>query len=289
MSGTSNQAGQGASVMNCQTSLQILATGDEQVSGWDAACNHLAECPVCQQAFRAGDEWDRQLATVTRAVAVPVGLEDRILSALHKPAVTAAAIEQDLSLLKTRSTTQPTPAITPQPRVSRRRVLSAAASVACLVLVGAGYFAWEASQKVTIDHLKEVVAQQPPERESLPPFTGFRSGVELKFPRDLRISQELEETDPRQLKIGRHVAAAYFFKFRTEHENVVAGWLFAIPARAVKSPPDWEGVGMPAPGASSAAYPVVSWREGDLIYVCALTGGGGEDELYHLFDLQQAM
>lgn len=270
--------------MQCQTSIQVIARGDEAAPNWDAAVLHFADCRTCQEDFRRDELLDRQLAALTRDVAVPHGLQGRIVAALEGLTESATDPRQEMAppaqaVPAKRPATQPA-----QPRrFSRRRIL-VAAGVACLVVAGIGYFVWDGSQKLTADQLK-IIAQSPPDQHTLPPFTGFSIRNLLPPLRETQIGQTLGDLPPQRFMIGRHAVAAYFFNISVDHQTVFNGWLFAVPRRSVSDSPEAEGFSA-ASVDFSQPYPVCMWREGDLVYVCCLTEGG---DLFRLFPAQQVM
>lgn len=268
--------GQGVDAMQCQSTMQTIAQGNEAAPGWEAAAAHLAECPVCQDAFRKGDLVDQQLAALTRDVPTPAGLEDRIISAIGES--TKRSTEADGEARSGLPTTAPAYPATVS-RIPRRRILVATAAAACSVLVAFSYFYWVDSQRVTVEQLK-VATQSLPDRQNLPFFAGFPRGIALQPPQGIRSDIALGGVTPKQLKIGQHAVAAYFFSFESDHQVVVKACLLAIPRQAIVDPPNRDGF-------QEVDYkyqcPVTVWSEGDLVYICCLTEGGGEEILERLF------
>jgi len=271
--------------MDCQTARQSLAairpgTADSALPEFASAREHVQSCAACQTTLNRHDELDLRIGELCRDVAVPAGLKDRILDSLQSTAKQPAPAAT--SRLPSGS---PAPApVSVEHRkntpLSRRKWSRRIAAAACALLVGVG--AWFLIQQsfatVSLDEIDaagESLVDVAPEK--LPEFVGFASGVELHPPQEMNLTNVRVSTPPRHMTVGeRGIESAVFFLTVTSRgSKTLTGRLAVLPLAKVAAAPPAGGRLFRYVGTDYAAV----WTEGNLVYVCYLSGRDAKAEL----------
>jgi len=295
--------------MNCDDALnQLEAVRPHSQDTRDAeladARNHLDSCPQCRELFHQRQRQDERIGRVMRSVPVPQGLRERLLEGLfaaEEPTsdttaeaageFTAAhpASPEDEQHRAGPAGAAPVenPAVTSHRHPRRRwkwlRALvaistAAAAIVALLVL-------WPdpqpADSQLTLDDVRRNATLDLP---GLDPFDGSfparKPGGPWQFGDRIRLSSaakgDLKGPD------GRHRAALYEFRVRSETGREFRGVLLVMPRRLLADPPpETYDIREERPEnyafRSSGNYHTFTWSDTSegLVYVCFLRTGAG--------------
>ncbi len=203
----------------------------------------LTSDPTLAIEFERRQKWDCQIAAAMQDVPIPDGLKDRLL-------VRLAASEQAV-------------AAKPQ-RVNRRRLLTVTAGLAAsLVAGGLFWIAAPAAEPIPVTAIRDAAGALLAGRLEAAPFEGTFSP---QLSRDF-FRQRLSVREPAVGLLDHRVAA---WQFQSNGRRPLHGVLAAIPVDQVTTPPA-------ARSLADREYVVdansVTWREGDVVYVCYVDGG----------------
>jgi hypothetical protein len=268
--------------MNCRDAREQLdaarpGPADRERSEFAAAMRHVAECAGCRDVVRDRERFDRHVGRVMQNVAVPAGLQSRILESLRVAADAATNGEREL----------PSSA-SPRGRLRTRRwILAAASAVAATLLAALAVRFWPSSsqpepqltladlrQRVTLTHLSDLepfdgnFASKPP--------GGIWDRPEIQI--DGRARGDLPDAN------GYHRVALYEFR-AGNGRDAVHGVLLAIPKRRLDDPPSRT---MPlfedraenyARRPFGRTYHSFAWQTDEYVYVCFIPKDVDENSL----------
>lgn len=285
--------------MDRQTALDILeavrpGTADEAEPEVLAAVEAVRHDRAAAATLARRQDVDCRIAAAMQDVAVPPAAKAQLLArmlhaapslaaepaAANPPAETAVVHEP--TPVPAVASSSDSPALpgadvrrTPPSnrRLTRRHVLRAAAAVALLVLIAAG-FLWRQRASgfgptVTLDQ----IARSVPTIDVDPqPFTGR---FEPSLPATSGWSNVRFAAAPQAVLVGdppQRQAAAYPFAIAVRRGQTVQGWILTAPVDRVSDPPPADSFQL-----SSVRYEnglaSVAWTEGKLVYVCVVRGG----------------
>ena len=255
--------------MDCQTTLEHLDcvrpnSGDIDLPEFAEARAHLAECASCQAEFGSRQYFDSEVSRVAVDVAVPTSLRMSLLAT-----VSGSVAEFAESAAEASVETESRPPTVDGPLPLRRVRLIASLS-ACLLIAAVSAALWRPSSTQL-----SIAAIQSQLNLNLPKVT-FDNSFPVDLPPSwlgqsgLRVSETLSGLD----FDGRdgHDGAAAYFAFSAGRAVPIRGVLVAIPAERISELPA-ATVFRRAPVAYPQADVVsVTWREGDLVYLCFVAG-----------------
>ena len=284
--------------MDCQNARDQLEavrpdSEDRNSPDFAAASVHLLDCPDCEAVIQHRRGLDVRVSELMLSVAVPVGLRDRLFAALGLEAglrvSPVAGAESGID-----SANRPA---APQAVISRRgfervryRILSAVA-VSAAILAGL-FFAFPKETVVTSFTMADVRRDANLHLAELAEFDGsftprFPSGYWVFEGGPIRIAKK-PKGDFRGPD-GRHRAAFYRFLVASQERmpdgtsrlRKDEGVLIVIPRSTLDDPPRNEqfdasiGEGVYAQR-KSGNFHMVSWSEGDFVYVCFMKVGSDD-------------
>lgn len=295
--------------LTVQRNLESVRPGSDDLAAPELAstAEHLRGCPACQAVLRQRERLDRRIGLMCRDVAVPSGLKVQILAALEHPTRAAAcdgaaACEQvpahefatggSPALMVGAASTAgglPAPALpapntagsSTRPASARRTLRRALVTIAASLLVCASLGLWLLRPAVPTIAL-EVVEQSTMEAfvhsNPLPLFVGsFGSGIVPRLPERMNLPASLAAAVPNELTIEGQRAAVFYFsiarpKLKGRGMKALQACLVVMPRAVLKSPPEVLG------GYKySGGLAITLWTEGDLAYVCCVSGASDLD------------
>jgi hypothetical protein len=255
--------------MDCQTALELLDcvrpdSGDLELPEFADARAHLDECVSCRSEFDRRQQFDAEVARVASDLPVPAALRMSLLAGFSEQVAAFATSEP--------TEARATDTGAPDDRGVRllRRARLTASLAACLLVAAVSAVLWRSGPTQF-----SLAAVQSSLNLNLPKVT-----FDGRFPVDLpsswvsepglRVSETLSgiDLDDRD----GHDAAAAYFAFSVGRGAPVRGVLVAIPAVKIRELPAATSfhrapVAYPQPEVVS-----VAWREGDLVYLCFVSG-----------------
>lgn len=267
--------------MDCLTAQQLIEAArpdadDLSLPELQPAAAHLRECRVCSGAWQAMQLRDLGIARAMQDVAVPDGLEQRLLSQLglleEDGAATSSKSSAPLSHPACGERQPDVAGVRPSGRVAsrlgRRGVTAALCLVTASLLVGMGLWTWlSVGPEVSLAELQQAVPQN---LTGMPPFDGnFRSQLPSEF-RDrsgLRVSPS-----PRGLSLPerpRDAAALYAFVVQQPGGGRVGGLVLAVPADRVNLGDRTLASSLAAAAEESIGDRAVAvWADESHVYMC---------------------
>jgi hypothetical protein len=251
---------------------------------FDEAARHVKSCLACQTAVRRREKLDERIGRMTRDVAIPASLRERLLSRLEgeplsqgrsSPAMASPATALSQTPL---SQTRLSPGPGQPPVRSRRRMIISTAA-ACLVTafsVGIWGLVISRPAKMTMHEITGYALADGLQADNLPILAQFRGGLAVQIPKTM---MKLSYGPPFRRLVDPQLAnreiAVYFFTFRHK-DRKFAGRLAVIPAALVKDLPAAMSfpTGQPV---YSKGFCTTSWVEGKFVYLCCVQGS--EDDL----------
>ena len=257
--------------MDCRTALRKLEAvrpdsedlNDPELA---AAAAHLREHPQCAATFQARQELDRTIGRGMRDVAIPPGLKQRLLDRLESPEPASQPSASPQTLLPARA---------------RRRwvVWVPAGAVAACVLAAVLFWLLNHGDgaSLTTARLYQLAKEASQADAALPEFEGtfqprlpdfgWRSGV-IHF-----------TSGPQTAPSGAAQNLVAMYRFQVPRRDV-QGVLLVAPASSVADPPRIDyfsphGVSYDGP------YSLISWTEGERVYVCLVHGPHDAVERLH--------
>jgi hypothetical protein len=298
--------------MDCRQVLQILDFEDRNSEGLPleirsaefcsvderaAAEAHLESCPTCARLIRSCRDLDRTIGGVMRSVPIPRGAQQRLLARLseaaasganagdpdhaysfdaEEPVTTSPAVDAPLSV--------PARAPTTPARFSRRQLLKALPPLAvCVVVAMAGFFGvvWFFTPRWTVDDISKSLAEIDLQSlHSLADFSGKASAAHLAEESGWQQLQWPEGRRAKGLPLAPSVIAVYGFTLpETRGHAAISGLIAVIPQNLVRTPPAADSLAVAIPDGAYLPAKIgesscVAWRQGDVVCVCLIQGGG---------------
>lgn len=241
--------------MNCddvEPFLDLLASSSSSVEIPDEASvrQHVADCPWCQQSLRSLERWDRQLHHAMNDVVVPVGLANRIVTALE-----VASPERHL-LSRAGSAGA---------AWRRYRVLGGIGLVGLLLLSLRWFYLAQDSGQIGPANVA-LLWSQPPE------VISAKSKLVTTMPRGWSLLGNMILADWQQTTINTPPlkVAMRPFEMRVQRSLSIEGAIFAMPRWM------WRSAIASTVSKSQIHYAAdrvwMAWGEGDAVYVVAIRG-----------------
>ena len=264
--------------MDCRAALEILDvvrpdSADRTEPEVASAAAHAEDCPRCEERFRSRQEFDRRIGRQMRAVPVPSDLRSRLLAAIRDADVPTGGSELP-------AVVPAEPIATRRERGRRRARLVAIASTALCLMAAVTIFVAQMSTAArwTLAELQREARGAWEQADQLPRFQGTFQPLLPEFgwqtSRSIHLAQEPHGFPPGTVP---HPAAVY--EFVLAGPRPVRGILLVTKTEFVANPPESQAFN--ARGVGSGPMGVVSWTEGDLVYVCVISGGGNSLDRLH--------
>lgn len=301
--------------LTVQRNLESVRPGSDDLAAPELAstAEHLRGCPACQAVLRQRERLDRRIGLMCRDVAVPSGLKVQILAALehptraaacdvaaaceqvpaHKPspahefatggspALMAGAASMGGGLPAPALPAPTTAGASTRPASARRTLRRALVTIAASLLVCGGLGLWllrPAAPAIALEAVEQSTMEAFVHSNPLPPFVGsFRSGIVPRLPERMNLPASLAAAVPNELTIEGQRAAVFYFsiarpKLKGRGMKPLQACLVVIPRAVLKAPPEVLG------GYKySGGLAVTLWTEGDLAYVCCVSGASDLD------------
>lgn len=261
---------------DCQTArenweLTTLSRSTECDHPSDDVTAHLESCPNCRIAFREQKRFDEEIADRLADVPIPAGLKDRLRERLK----TAAELPVLADAEAPAGTATGDLVVTGRQRRSWRRVgTRTISSIAALLLVAAVAWMLQPSRLEFRSFMQVATADWAE-------FSTTSNGAILPVAWTSQPGMALGETRSRQVSVGLGrtvMISATPFRWSSRRPSVqLEGRLVQMPATAVR----------PLPAASSftsatieyqGADALVSWVDGDQVYICFVPQGAASIE-----------
>ncbi|MBI1311024.1 hypothetical protein GC176_06925 [bacterium] len=265
--------------MDCQTALEILdcvrpKSSDLELPEFEEARAHLTECESCRVEFDRRQQFDTEVSRVVADVAVPDSLRMSLLAAMHGSVAEFAAAEPALQPASVATAARMPQA--PAAVRSRRRVNLVVSLSVCLAIAALSAWFWQPGLPLLS------LAKIQSELNLTLSDAEFDNGFSFSLPSSwasnpgLRVSEKLSGLDLDDR--SGHDAAGAYFAFAAGRAAPIRGVLVALPTARISDIPT-ATVFARAP----VAYPqkgivATAWHEGDLVYVCFVSGSAAQLE-----------
>lgn len=244
-----------------------------------AALEHVRQCSSCWEAFEKRRECDSQVATVMRAVPVPIGLREQLLARVSETSVVSARSVDDVMVVTCDQTVEMKPTVETRDRqinsrnklALRRRAWAITMAAVMLVVSASSSWLWLAIQgrSVSVQTLCE-----------LTPITS----TELQVVEDLAKLPAMPQSWLRMkgLKIvgspcwfqppGLKIPASWVpFELRLQKSKPIQGVLLMLSRSNVTNPPG-ELVGqtpfLKYEHRAGRPLSIAGWSEQGVVYLC---------------------
>jgi hypothetical protein len=278
--------------MDCRTALELLDCEGDGVAGpgeaeVKAAQAHLVECPRCLAIAEGRRQLDRNVGRVMRAVHVPLGAQERLITklvALESGAKSAVAMAVPATAT-TDSVAEPSDVVTvasQQPRPAVRRWTRKFAPVAaCLVVAAIGFFSviWLMTPRWTVAEVRQQLARIDfTTLDTLREFSGDPQASQLPDPDWQKLDWSCHKIAKGWPDAGRHQFAVYGFTVPGRQRHSIRGLLAVIPRGQMQSPPEEQSLLTAQRSGDYLSAQIgesvtVAWTENDLVFVCVIEGG----------------
>ncbi len=284
--------------MDCLTARQILqlacpalelecpAASEPAAADCARAAEHVQACGACQSAIAQQDRFDRRAGQMCRDVAVPLGLKHRLYAALESAEWQATTVQRALTgatgvLVASGNRAAQTTAPSAASGKTRRRIAMAAA--ACLLLAwGTWQLLAPRPPRLELAAIEQAAALEPIDSALLPNLARFANGTAVCLPNSVNLSRCTITAAAKECWLAGGQVAVYQFTLKKRagsRSKPLPGQILAIPRVAVASPPVAQ-VFLQGRVEYIGHFAATAWSEGELVFVCFLSGG--EDELQRL-------
>lgn len=298
--------------MQCSRTLELLesvrpGSDDLREPELAEAVLHLQNCPRCADEFAARQSLDQEISGLMQNVAVPAGLQQRLLRALTAPADGGAPFSgapanderpaEPARLEPDKSVSPPVESQETSEHVSaggscdlsdrafrRRRWFKVAALISACLLCGLGiglYTLWLPPTLTLHDFRQQVDV----DFDTLRDFDGSEADARLPDhgwqSRLLTLRGPKGQCFPKSDSATPHTIAVYEFQYRAGRRGAVTGVLLVIPANRLVDPPketSMSGAQAVYVTTPSSNYASVAWTSKRLVYVCAVRGSAADLE-----------
>ena len=246
-----------------------------------AAAGLLAVDPVLADEFSRRQQWDRQLVRTMHDVSVPAGLKQQLLDSLAAAgegasAVSAASTEGAASTVvpesvasRSAARSSTSKAVPPSRRLWLR---TGAATMAGLLLIAVSWWLGQSRPpQITVAQLQQLTLNDLTGRPA------FEGDWQPLLPAGWEYSELLQPQAPQSVLLPSTETsiAGYQFQVASRRMDAVQGVLLVVPVSSLADPPESRSIEGPVNYLTSgeSMYTAVSWREGNLAYVCLVAGG----------------
>ncbi len=250
--------------MDCLTALELLDcvrpdSGDLELPEFADARAHLAECAVCRAEFDRRQQFDSEVARVASDLPIPTSLRMSLLAGLSGQVAEFAGADS----------------VDARPADSRlarplRRARLAASLAACLLIAAVSAALWRSGPtRFSLAMVQSSLDLNLPKVTFDETFPVDLPSAWMSHP-GLRVSETLSGIDLDD-RPGHDAAAAYF-AFSVGRGAPVRGVLVAIPAVRIEKLPAATSFNRAPVAYPQADVVSVAWHEGDLVYLCFVSG-----------------
>gem|GEM_PF-2202582 len=253
-----------------------------QLDAAQLAAAQLDAAGPAEAAPRPLSEIETTEIAVSEARPISAGLATPALDApvLDAPALATSAADGMASQppsTELSATESPVAVLTLSRRRFWGRALTSAA--ACIAI---GLFGWWQAQRLQTAGLEltsfEQQAAETIDFDSLPLLAGTAENAwAAQLPATMIVPGEIRRMRPRQMIINGVPVAVYQFSLRTHGRTRVQGRLVMAPRSLFRNPPTG-GAFLVGGVKYIGHYSATSWTEGDVVYLCCLSGGDNQLE-----------
>lgn len=240
--------------LTARTTLDLVPPSAEGGADTVQAAEHVAGCPECQAVVRSHREFDRRVGQVCRAVPVPPGLRESLLSQLAGE--TVPVLEPVLA--------------SPAKARSRRHLMKWFAGLTAALVIGGGlWFTQSPPRPVPFEAVALELTQPDLDGAGWAPLTsfGYFGAPSVRPPRAVSFPM-IEQSAPKELVVDNRVVGIWVFQVTDSRRRKMNARLIVAPRTIVEPPASSAN--------STGAWPVSGWYEGQLVYFLAVEGSERE-------------